>query len=77
MVNVPQYCMHWMSASPSVLPVGGHFSILNYLDKKVLINIEFVTSENAIIFHPLFPSSSLLSFLFFLLVQLLKFAFYL
>ena len=77
MGNAPQYCLHWMWATPSAPPVEGHCYILNSLAKKVLIIIGFVTSKNHHYF-PCFPPSFLpaLSFLFFL-IQLLKIAFHL
>ena len=78
MGNAPQYCLHWMWATPSAPPVEGHCYILNSLAKKVLIIIGFVTSKNHHYF-PCFPPSFLpaLSFLFFLIIQLLKIAFHL
>ena len=78
MGNAPQYCLHWMWATPSAPPVEGHCYILNSLAKKVLIIIGFVTSKNHHYF-PCFPPSFLpaLSFLFFLIIQLCTFAFHL
>ena len=78
MGNAPQYCLHWMWATPSAPPVEGHCYILNSLAKKVLIIIGFVTSKNHHYF-PCFPPSFLppLSFLFFRIIQLLKTAFHL
>jgi len=58
MGNAPQYCLHWMWATPSAPPVEGHCYILNSLAKKVLIIIGFVTSKNHHYF-PCFPPSFL------------------
>ena len=58
MGNAPQYCLHWMWATPSAPPVEGHCYILNSLAKKVLIIIGFVTSRNHHYF-PCFPPSFL------------------
>ena len=76
MDNAPQYRLHWMWDIPLASPLEGHCSILNFLAKTGLINIGFWTSKKHHYF-PSFPASYLppLSFLFFLIIQLLNFAF--
>ena len=71
------YCLHWMWTTPPASPVGVHCFILNSLAKKGLINVGFVISKTPLFF---FLSSLLpprLSFLFFLIIQLLMSIFHL